>query len=168
MQPDIEFFRQLLKSTLGVSWLEFGLLFLFIALLKFIDIVCSKKRACNGKSKKSNTKKSLETYEILSIGLLTLAAVLTIHGTVNILADLHDDSFICIHGEYYVRGGELHGKNSSVHIYTEDGLIQLDRPKTLEGFGQYERENFPVGRCYGTVWYAEHSKIILSFIPDDR
>lgn len=129
MQPDIEFFRQLLKSTLGVSWLEFGLLFLFIAVLKFMDIVYSKKRARYGKSKKAKTKKSLETYEILSIGLLTLAAVLTIHGTVNILADLRDDSYICVHGEYYVRGGELYGRNSSVHIYTEDGSMLLERPK---------------------------------------
>ena len=169
--PDIEFFRQLLKSSLYVSWLHYGLIVLFEASFKIIDCVYFKKRARYGKSKKAKTKKSLETYEILSIWLLVLVTSLVVRDTVNILADLHDDSYVCIYAEYDVSGNPRHlyyGKNSSVNIYTEDGVIHMKRPKTLEGFGQYERENFSAGTCCGTVWYAEHSKIILSFTPDDR
>lgn len=168
--PDIEFFRQLLKSSLYISWLHYGLIVLFVASFKIIDCVYFKKRARYGKSKKAKTKKPLETYEILSIFLLVLVTSLVVYDTVNILTDLHNDSYVCVYAKYDVSGNPRHlyyGKNSSVNIYTEDGVIHMKRPKTLEGFGQYERENFSVGRCYGTVWYAEHSKIILSFTPDD-
>ena len=167
MQPDIEFFRQLLKSTIYVSWLQIGLYFLIMVSIRAVFYVGDKKKASYCKGKRAKKVKFFDEYFVLVAICLTLATALAVHNTVTILNDLHDDSYICVHGEYYVRGGELYGRNSSVHIYTEDGSILLERPKTLEGFGQYERENFPVGRCYGTVWYAEHSKIILSFTPDE-
>lgn len=169
--PDIEFFRQLLKSSLYVSWLHYGLAVLVIAMLEIIDYVYFKKQQRYCKGKKAKKKKPFDVADGLFLMSLTIATVMVIHDTVNILTDLHDDSYICIYAEYDVSGNPRHlyyGKNSSVNIYTEDGVIHMKRPKTLESFGQYERENFSAGTCYGTVWYAEHSKIILSFTPDDR
>lgn len=168
--PDIEFFRQLLKSSLYVSWLHYGLAVLVIAMLEIIDYVYFKKQQRYCKGKKAKKKKPFDVADGLFLMSLTIATVMVIHDTVNILTDLHDDSYVCVYAKYDVSGNPRHlyyGKNSSVNIYTEDGVIHMKRPKTLEGFGQYERENFSVGRCYGTVWYAEHSKIILSFTPDD-
>lgn len=168
--PDIEFFRQLLKSSLYISWLHYGLAVFVIATLEIIDYVYFKKQQRYCKGKKAKKKKPFDVADGLFLMSLTIATVMVVHDTVNILADLHDDSYVCVYAEYDVSGNPRHlyyGKNSSVNIYTEDGVIHMKRPKTLEGFGQYERENFSVGRCYGTVWYAEHSKIILSFTPDD-
>ena len=170
MQPDIEFFRQLLKSTLGVSWLHFALFFLVMSSIKIIFYVSDKKKARYCKGKKTKKVKFFDSGDVLLVIALALATGFIVRDTITILSDLHDDSYVCVYAQYDVSGSPLHlyyGKNSSVDIYTEDGLIHMERPKTLEGFGQYERENFPVGRCYGTVWYAEHSKIILSFTPDE-
>lgn len=169
--PDIEFFRQLLKSSLYISWLHYGLFFLVMSSIKIIFYVSDKKKARYCKGKKAKKVKFFDNGDVLLVMSLTIATVMVVHDTVNILVDLHDDSYVCVYAKYDVSGNPRHlyyGKNSSVNIYTEDSVIHMKRPKTLEGFGQYERENFSAGTCYGTVWYAEHSKIILSFTPDDR
>lgn len=139
--------------------------------IKIIFYVSDKKKARYCKGKKTKKVKFFDSGDVLLVMALALATGFIVRDTVTILSDLHDDSYVCIYAEYDVSGNPRHlyyGKNSSVNIYTEDGVIHMKRPKTLESFGQYERENFSAGTCYGTVWYAEHSKIILSFTPDDR
>lgn len=168
--PSIELFKQLLRSTICASWLHFTFFFMIMSSIKIIFYVNSKKKVRYCKGKKSRKVKFFDSGDVLLVMALTIAAVFLIQDTATILTDLHNDSYVCVYAEYDVSGSPLHlyyGKNSSVDIYTDDGLIHLKRPKTFEGFGQYERENFPEGRCYGTIWYAEHSRIILSFTPDD-
>lgn len=64
----------------------------------------------------------------------------------------------------YVRDDPVSGdsffSNGHVCIETESDAFVLELP------AQWDKEEFPAGSHYGTVWYGEQTKIILSFLPE--
>lgn len=82
------------------------------------------------------------------------------------VSDVKNESIVTTEVEWYSRypnGGNRHNwfDRGHVIIFTNGKKTQLELP-----YGNTE-ENFPMGKYTGTVVYAEHSKIILYFKPDE-
>lgn len=106
--------------------------------------------------------KSIRQYRWWTFVLLALMTIYVSVPTIQGLMDVKNDSYITEYVEYY-RSDESNTRNSlvasdSIQITLNDGNTLI-----LKG----ARNDLPYGKYTGHVTYAERSKIIVDFVPDD-
>ena len=121
------------------------------------EIICLR-------SKKLGRKKKRKAEKEANIGVFGFILVLALisYATIPAAIDMVNENYVSVHGEYYTSKGRL---RTDVYVTTDDGeKISLTVPN---GGGVMKNGNVPSGEHTGTIWYAEKSKYILEFIPDE-
>ena len=117
---------------------------------------------------KNCTKKETEEMRLSADFLMLVAVGVFIFvaiATIPMARDVINEDYIEVHGEYRL---SPHWYKSSVnrwvHITQDDGSkIDIKFPGYFHG----QSKLFPSGEFEGTVWYANNSKVIVAFIPDE-
>lgn len=138
------------------SWL----MVLAVAALFFLPglVICLREKNLSRKEKS-------EMKEIAGLGVFAFLIVLVIvlFNTIPAVIDIANENYVSVHGEYFTS----HRERDNVYAYvtTDDGE-QLDL-STPFGGGVMQNDYVLWGEHEGTIWYAEKSKCILDFIPDE-
>lgn len=84
------------------------------------------------------------------------------------LKDIKDESYVHIHGEYYMYNYNYRAdRDGDIYVTLDSGeIIGMYLPKRLK-LPRIDEGRFPSGKHTGTVWYAKNSHYILEFIPDE-
>ena len=149
-------YSELLKTNLLAIWIP-------ILILAAIVIIPEIRYIRNPKKKKDSKFESEGIF-----GFIVLAFIILVFSVESIesVLDIAKEDYVCVHGEYYMYNPQYKYYNSRyIEATTDDGeLIQFVMLR--EGMFSLDDERYPVGKCEGTIWYAEHSKYMLEFIPD--
>lgn len=142
---------QLLKTIIPQCLLVIIGLHPFI--LTNLDYPKSKKRS---KAAKAARKRELRDF----YAALLLACVALVIYTAIVVApcikDIAGEHYSCLHGEYQKK------TSARAVIIADDGEeVHLDFSKGID------MDDFPENGTYGTAVYAENSKYLLEFIPDE-
>lgn len=93
--------------------------------------------------------------------VIILLSAIMIHSVAPSYRDVSNQQYVKVTGQF--SRDEYNSKPNlfsygRVYVETKDRKIGLDLPADWT-------EEFPAGTCYGTVWYSEETKVILSFEP---
>lgn len=115
--------------------------------------------------KASQRKEKAEWKEIAGLGVCAFLIVLVIvlFNTIPAVIDIANENYVSVHGEYFT--SHRTRDNVYAHVTTDDGE-QLDL-STPFGGGVIQNDYVLLGEHQGTIWYAEKSKYILEYIPDE-
>lgn len=156
---------QLIKTILS-ELSGFLIILLFVLLYMFKS---EKSSAAKGTQKMRKRSKKAEE-DVLAVDVFALLyplmfIVFAIHIISPIAKDIRSKCYIQVHGEYQTeirRGTRYEGTTKYVIMTTDDGQeVHLDFSKGID------MDDFPENETYGTAIYAENSKYILEFIPDE-
>lgn len=121
-----------------------------------IAVASEKSYLKGGKRKDAEKKKRISA----NIGwLLSLVAFgYCLYLTIPTVMDISHNDYISVHGEFNTQKMKY---QISTWIVTDEGeSISLKMPNGSSNM-------FPNGENSGTIWYAENSKYVLEFIPDE-
>lgn len=118
------------------------------------------------KSKLLNRKEEEEAGkgEHLLAFCFIVALVIVLSNAIPEIIDIANENYVSVHGEYYAESG--HG--SYIYVTTDDGeQLDLSLPFGSGVKGVIENDYVLWGEHEGTIWYAEKSKRMLQYIPDE-
>lgn len=159
---DYQEYSQILKETVlanGKGCMILAALLIGVIVVDWLlDIIFLKGKG-GGKSRAK--------FAILAVVVVILYAGVVAAKCLPAIKDIENESYVCVHGEYYMFNYNYRSdKDSSIYVTLDNGeKIDLILPKRLE-IPRIDAERFPSGKIMGTVWYAENSHYILEFIPD--
>ncbi len=103
--------------------------------------------------------------------IIAIEVALTVKRCWPVTADIKNESYVCVHGEYYMFNYNYRNdRDGDIYVTLDNGeTVGMYLPKYLTRFKvpSIDEERFPSGKHMGTVWYAENSHYILEFIPDE-
>ncbi len=155
-------YTEILRTAMYANVRGYLIFAALILLVPIIDFVIGRTLL---KAEKRSSKKWLIIWVIVGISFETFIYA---DKTLPIIKDIDSESYVCVHGEYYMYNFTYSAdRDRDIQVKLDSGeVIQMLLPKRLE-FPRIDTERFPVGRYTGTVWYAENSHYILEFIPDE-
>lgn len=160
----IEEYNQILKNTIMADGMICLIVAAIILVILVLDWVIDRTLIDREKRKARGKKKLLLWASVLLIADLLFFTYKCLPAT----KDLHSQSYVSIHGEYYMYNFNYSiDKDTNLQVTLDDGSIMHMYIPRRPQHHMIDSERFPAGRYMGTIWYAEHSKVILEFIPDD-
>lgn len=158
-------FASILRTALLSRW---GIIAV-VALLGLLSLHSDLKSVSTAaKKKKSSEKKVKKLFDSVSVltGCIFVAVMLltvwTTCITIPIVADIRNESYCSVHGEF----AEARGRGGGyISVTTDDDeKFNLDIPFSI---GLNIRDYLPPYKEYtGTIWYGENSQYALMFVPD--
>lgn len=145
------------------QWILFGIIALpcFFVIIDYLKTK-RKYKQCELKRKKYQLRKVLNDSELLrDICALAIIAVFVIVciRTVPAMIDLHNKSYICVHGEY-----SAVKYRTEVDVWITDDNGESHHAKTIA----YNSMPHPkLGKHTATIWYGETSGYLLYYVMDD-
>lgn len=159
---------EILRTAFKANIVSYSIVVAFIVLIPVLDVLIDKAFL---KLKESKTNQRYRRTGII-IWLAVFLPVFTyIYGakTIPMIKDINNESYVCVHGEYYMYNFNYRAdRDADIYVTLDDGeSIGLRLPKRLKLLPIIDEERFPSGKHIGTVWYAKNSHYILEFIPDE-
>lgn len=158
-------YSQILKETIlanGQGCLIIAALLLGVAV---VDWIIDKTLLADEHSDNRKHRK-----RILFWAAIIIAIEVTVYAEkcLPALKDIKAESYVCVHGEYYMYNYNYRAdRDGEIYVTLDNGeIIGMHLPKRLK-LPRIDEERFPSGKYMGTVWYAENSHYILEFIPDE-
>lgn len=145
------------------QWIFFGVI-AAPCLFVIVDYLRTKRKhkQCEQKRKKNQIRKELNDSEPLrDICVLVTVIVFTIVciRTIPAMVDLHNKSYICVHGEY-----SAVKYKTEVDVWITDDNGEKHHAKTIA----YNSMPYPqLGKHTATIWYGEVSGYLLYYVMDD-
>lgn len=117
----------------------------------------------------SNLKKRKKSALMFGMTIVVLIEIALCAGRcLPAVNDILNESYVCIHGEYYMYNFNYrYDDDNAVQVTSDSGTTTGMILPRKWGSLLIDKERFPSGRYIGTVWYSENSKFILEFIPDE-
>ena len=171
---DFTWFEQRIIDTVIDECTPLAIMWCIILVLLIIEVIVLFTRKTNQgvniwnlfrKKPRSQHRLTLKQQIAGKIAALILVPVWL--GFANILPaynDITNQQYIEYHGTYSRQERTYKSKKKSperVEIIQDGEKILLYLP------AEWNSEEFPLGDYYGTIWYSQDSKIILSFQPDN-
>lgn len=167
-------YSELSKRLVLTMCKRYSILFIFILLVAItliVELIYYYKTKSNRGvsiwnflSRKPIFQTRLTTKQqiVRDIIVIILLSVIMICGAVPAYRDVSNQQYVKVSGQF--SRDEYNSKPNlfsygRVYIETKDQVIGLDLP------ADWTSIEFPEGTCYGTVWYSEETKIVLSFEP---
>ena len=164
LKMKIEEYNQILKNTILADGLICMIVAAVIIGVLVLDWVIDRTLIDNDKRKTGGKKKLLFWALVMLIADLLFFT----YKCLPAIKDLHSQSYVSVHGEYYMYNFNYSiEKDTNLQVTLDDGsIMHMYIPRRPQRH-MIDSERFPAGRYMGTIWYAEHSKIILEFILDE-
>lgn len=163
-----EYSTQLIKTIIA-ECAELIFFLPFVLMHIFSGEKTSKNIRTARTAKKKNALKKVEEETLAGdLGVLAYFILIIVYAinVLPIVQDIMGNCYDCMHGEYQIETAPSNASGSTptkwVIMTTDDGEeVRLNFSKGID------MDDFPENGTYGTAVYAENSKYLLEFIPDE-
>ena len=161
-------YSQILKETIlanGQGCLIIAALLLGVAI---VDWIIDKTLLADEHGDSRKYRKRTKRILLWAAIIVAIEVAVYAEKCLPALKDIKENSYVCVHGEYYMYNYNYRAdRDGDIYVTLDSGeIIGMYLPKRLK-LPRIDEERFPSGKYTGTVWYAENSHIILEFIPDE-
>lgn len=145
----VEYFKSALLEHLLCLWIMAVAFDVFVVLLSFY------------KDKKTQKWKFKITWDLVFVLVVTIG--MTGYQTILVAKDISEESYLCVEGELvaYETRRDVFGS-----VRTGDEKFRVKTMFTLYPF-HTRQWTLPRRPMHGTVYYCEHSNLLLYFEPDE-
>lgn len=143
----VEYFKSSLLEHLLCLWIMAVAVDVFVVLLSFY------------KDQKTLKWKFKIIWDFVVVLVVTIG--MTGYKTIMVAKDILEESYLCVEGELVVYSGRIFG-----YVHTDDEAFSVQRMFTLYPF-HTRQWALPQTLTHGTVYYSEHSNLLLYFEPDE-